>query len=43
MFEDDRIREIRAYYTNPYAKPDHSRAALKGFDYDARGYTALER
>ena len=43
VFDGTKIREIRAYYTNPYAKPDHARAALKGFDYDARGYTTLER
>lgn len=42
VFEDGRIKEIRAYYTNPHAKPNLARASLKGFDYAARGYSALD-
>ena len=42
VFERDKIAEIRAYYTNPYAKPDMRSASLKGFDYSTRGYSSIE-
>lgn len=42
VFEGDKIKEIRAYYTNPYAENSLPWASLKGFDYGARGYAALD-